>query len=208
MLFSWTFSIPCSGPQVNRPSDRGRSNGFTGSHAERGNEAKNHGITGSHALRGNRVFTTLCVDSHNAERCRQCVPTQSVGTRLKIMESLVPMLCVGTGFSRRSASIRATQSVAGSAFPRRAWERGQIMESLVPMLCVGTGFSRRSASIRATQSVAGSAFPRRAWERGQKSWKSTVAVGSGLNAPYIHSDAMRSISLRGMPMSRTCRRPM
>ena len=37
---------------------------------------------------------------------------------------LVPTLCVGTRFSRRSASDRATQSVAGSAFPRRAWERG------------------------------------------------------------------------------------
>jgi 6-pyruvoyltetrahydropterin/6-carboxytetrahydropterin synthase len=37
---------------------------------------------------------------------------------------LVPTLCVGTPFCRRSASTRVTQSVADSTFPRRAWERG------------------------------------------------------------------------------------
>ncbi len=37
---------------------------------------------------------------------------------------LVPTLCVGTPFSRRSASGQATQSVAVSVFPRRAWEQG------------------------------------------------------------------------------------
>jgi hypothetical protein len=36
---------------------------------------------------------------------------------------LVPTLCVGTPLSRRSASARATRSVAASVFPRRAWEQ-------------------------------------------------------------------------------------
>ena len=37
--------------------------------------------SGSHVPRRNPVFPTLCVESGNAERCRQCVPTRSVGTR-------------------------------------------------------------------------------------------------------------------------------
>src|SRR3990172_1507939 len=42
----------------------------------------------------------------------------------KLQEVRVPTLCVGTRSLRRSASNRATQSVADRAFPRRAWERG------------------------------------------------------------------------------------
>jgi hypothetical protein len=37
--------------------------------------------SGSRVLRGNAIFRTLGVASANAERCRQCVPTRSVGTR-------------------------------------------------------------------------------------------------------------------------------
>ncbi len=61
--------------------------------------------------------------------------------QLRSAKRILPMLGVGTGLPRRSASMTATQRVGRCAFPRRAWERVAI---LIALLAIPTTTLRAS----------------------------------------------------------------
>jgi hypothetical protein len=100
-----------------------------------------HTVSSSHAPRGNWIYLTLGVESGNAERCRKCVPTQSVGTSGKPTPCNSWALCRLLTFAACillivSPSLVSAQQFLAEAFIGKPFGVGRIVvdlpESMLP----------------------------------------------------------------------------
>ena len=124
--------------------------------------------SGSHALRGNPGFPTLRVESGDAERRRQCVPTQSMGTRGFNMKRTIALviLAILSGQLSAEGAGTATQytrelpadyrhrtafydNQPGSLFgPRIAWAEPFVLGKLKLLIVLPISASREAVELQ------------------------------------------------------------